>query len=71
MIILLQCIYISWYISLDLQLTLIGCILLLLMSKNRTFGVFLTVTIFLLSSLASSLIVYMKKYHALLPAYGQ
>lgn len=52
----------------DLQTAIIGDILLYLISRKKSLGIIATVALFLSSTIACSIILYINGYHALLQA---
>ncbi|XKL64687.1 hypothetical protein PGB90_004773 [Kerria lacca] len=62
-----QCLIISWYISTDMQLTLIGLVLMYVISKNRKLGICLTVLSLFLGMAITFVMTYVNRYHGLLP----
>lgn len=68
-ILFLQCLIVSWYISVDIQLTILGCILMLITVKSKVLGIVATIFTFTVAAIVTGVIAYANNYHALLPAY--
>lgn len=62
----LQCLLVSWYLSVDFQLSILGGILLLLVTKHREIGLSCVVLAFFVSSQNVGTMVFREKYHAIL-----
>ncbi|XKL64038.1 hypothetical protein PGB90_004124 [Kerria lacca] len=60
------CLAHTWYISVDTQLTIIGGVLLLIMTKKRRVGIFLITQTLIFSALAVYVVVYRKKFDGIL-----
>lgn len=64
-----QCLVISWYISTDIQLTLLGSILLFIVCKNRKIGAFATIMTFITAAGVTFAITYINQFHGILRLY--
>ncbi|XP_065224461.1 nose resistant to fluoxetine protein 6-like isoform X3 [Planococcus citri] len=63
------CVIASWYISVDIQLAIIGGILLYILSKNTKIGVIVTIASFILSIVVTFITAYKNHFYGLLRVY--
>lgn len=56
----------SWYVTVDMQLTVIGFALLLIVSKKEKLGMYLAVLSIVISSVVTFLVVYLHAYNGIM-----
>lgn len=64
-----QCLVVSWYISTDIQLCIIGGFLMYIMTKHQKCGLILTAFVFLLSAAITFTVAYVNHYDGVLRLY--
>ncbi|XP_065206402.1 O-acyltransferase like protein-like isoform X2 [Planococcus citri] len=64
-----QCLVISWYISTDIQLAIIGGILLYIFTKNEKIGIYAIGFTLVVSITTTFTVAYINKFHGLLRLY--
>lgn len=64
-----QCFWVSWFVSVDFQLTIIGSILLLVISRSEKVGLYVCGIIYFVSAAVTFATVYKSKILGLLPQY--
>lgn len=61
-----QCLYTSWYIAVDLQTAIVGDTLIYILNRKKSLGIFLTGALFLGSTIACSVVLFVNNYHSIL-----
>ncbi|XP_065204696.1 nose resistant to fluoxetine protein 6-like [Planococcus citri] len=64
-----QCLISSYYISLDIQLAIIGVIIVYIASKNERKGILATALLFVISIIITFFIAYLNRFHGTLKPY--
>ncbi|XP_065211272.1 O-acyltransferase like protein-like isoform X2 [Planococcus citri] len=64
-----QCLIASWYISVDIQLAIIGGILLYIFSRNAKLGILAVAVLFITSIAMTFIYAYVNQFHGLLRYY--
>ncbi|XP_065201228.1 nose resistant to fluoxetine protein 6-like [Planococcus citri] len=64
-----QCLLISWYISADIQLAIIGGILLYIFTKNRKIGIFAIFFALMVFAAITFTVAYINQFHGILRLY--
>lgn len=56
----------SWFVAVDIQLSIIGGILLLIFAKNERYGLYSSVAALLLTILITVTVVWQNRYYGIL-----